>query len=53
MFEMRTESFRLRPSHTDFLVACDQAGQARRLGNTLNFIAHLVYGPTQCRQVTL
>ena len=43
MCEMRTESFRVRPCHVDFLVACDQADQTRRLGNTLNFIARLVY----------
>ena len=42
--EMRTASFQVNQSHPDFLVACDQAGQARRLGNTLNFISRLVYG---------
>jgi len=42
--DVRTTSFQVNQNHTDFISACDQADQTRRLGNTLNFIARLVYG---------
>ena len=39
----RVAKFRITPTHPDFVIAQGQSSEARRLGNSLNYVARKVY----------